>query len=83
VCNWNFIILKPKKEERNMSSGEEQTLLLEDELLLQVFHSLSLSLGADSSPLYICIYNRLLNVMELVSGFFLFFFFQIKIEFKE
>jgi hypothetical protein len=70
-----------------MSSGEEQTLLLEDELLLQVFHSLSLSLslslGADSSPLYICIYNRLLNVMELVSGFFLFFFFQIKIEFKE
>jgi hypothetical protein len=24
-----------------------------------------------------------LNVMELVSGFFLFFFFQIKIEFKE
>ena len=58
-----------------MSSGEEQTLLLEDELLLQVFHSLSLSLslGADSSPLYICICNRLLNVMELVSGFFLFF----------
>lgn len=54
-----------------MSSGEEQALLLEDELLVQVIHSLSL--GADSSPLYICICNRLLNVMELVSGFFLFF----------
>lgn len=65
-----------------MCSREEQTLLSEDELLLQVFHSLSYV--AVFSPLYICICNRLLNVMELVSGFFLFFFpLQIMIEFKE